>query len=416
MTFDQAEVTQFYERHSYPYRPAGHGGDASLIGIPSDIRFINHFIFNGRRDFSKPFRVLVAGGGTGDAVIGLGRQLVELGCPADLVYIDLSTQSRDIAEGRAQDLGLNGVRFLTGRIQDLPRLAPGPYDYIDFCGVINHVGDQEYVLDVLSGLLALGGGIGVMAYGQLGRTGVYHVQDMLRMVGAGQEDVGLARALLSALPQTNWHQRNAIFQETSTEPDVEIADRYLNPSDRAFTVAELRGLAGGAGLKIAAFAPPLFYDPLPFIADSDLRGRVAKLSWIDRCIFAETYNGDIPMHNFYMVADDTVIRPDALLEAKNTIPIMVSIPAGQGPTVANGVFGFTMQCGPLARQLTLPGTDQSGAIVRAIDGQKSLQQIHRSLPGSLSWRAFQREFAAVYRGLNGAGELVLSTTPMPRLR
>jgi len=414
MSFDQAEVVRFYEKHPYPYRPAGHGDDASLIGIPSDIRFINHFIFSGTRDFTKPFRVLVAGGGTGDAVIGLGRQLALLGCPAELDYIDLSAKSREIAEGRARDLGLLGARFHTGRIQDLPNVAPGPYDYIDFCGVINHVGDQEEVLRVLAGLLAPGGGIGVMAYGQLGRTGVYHVQDMLRQVGAGQDDVGLARALLSALPETNWHQRNAIFKETAPEPDVEITDRYLNPSDRAFDVAELRDLASGAGMKIAAFAPPLMYDPVPFLEDQELRKRIAALPWIERCIFAEKFNGDIAMHNFYMVAEATVTRPDALLEAKNAIPIMISVPAGQAPQIINGGFGITMRCGPLVRQMTLPGTDQSPHILRAIDGQKTLQQIHRSMPGGLSWRAFQREFALVYRGLNGVGEMVLSTTPIPR--
>jgi SAM-dependent methyltransferase len=151
MSFDQAEVTAFYEKHPYSHRPTGSVSDAILIGVPSDIRFINHFVFNGRRDFTKPFRVLVAGGGTGDAVIGLGRQLVSLGCPAELVYIDLSARSREIAEQRASDIGLSGVRFFTGRIQDLPELAPGPYDYIDFCGVINHVGDQDAVLAVLSG-------------------------------------------------------------------------------------------------------------------------------------------------------------------------------------------------------------------------------------------------------------------------
>lgn len=414
MSFDQAEVIRFYEKHPYPHRPQGHGDDANLIGIPSDIRFINHFVFSGKRDFKQPFRVLVAGGGTGDAVIGLGRQLALLGASAHLDYIDLSARSREIAEGRARDLGLSGVRFHTGRIQDLPGLAPGPYDYIDFCGVINHVGDQAEVLGVLAGLLAPGGGIGVMAYGRLGRTGVYHVQDMLRLAGAGQEDVGLARSLLAALPETNWHQRNAVFRETAQEPDVEIADRYLNPSDRAFDIVELRDLAAAAGLRIAAFVPPLMYDPLPFLADPELRRRIAALPWIERCIFAEKFNGDIAMHNFYMVAEQTVTRPDALLEARDAIPIMASVPAGQAPQIVNGGFGITMRCGPLVRQLTLPGTDQSANILRAVDGKRTLQQIHRSLPGALSWRAFQREFALVYRGLNGVGEMVLSTTPIPR--
>lgn len=414
MAFDQSRVTAFYESHPYPYRPAGLVGDDTLIGIPGDLRFINHYVFGGRRDFRKPMRLLVAGGGTGDAVVGLGRQLAKIGCPAELVYIDLSARSREIAEERCRKLGLNGIRFHTGRIQDLPDLEPAPFDYIDFCGVINHVGDQQEVVDILASLLAPDGGMGIMAYGQLGRTGVYHVQDMLRLAGAGQTDVPLARALLGALPETNWHRRNAIFAETANEPDVEVADRYLNPADRAFTVAELRDIMNAAGLEIAAFVPSLLYDPGSEIGDPALRERVGKLSWIDRCIFAELFHGDIAMHNFYVVK--TGRRPDAdrLLGEKTAIPIMTSIPAGQAPTIANGRYGFTMKCGPLSRQLALPGTEHTAGILRAVDGTKTLQQIHRTLPGNLSWRQFQREFALAYRGLNGAGEMVFSMAPIPR--
>tara|TARA_E500000305_G_scaffold33078_1_gene25110 strand:+ start:4505 stop:5749 length:1245 start_codon:yes stop_codon:yes gene_type:complete len=414
MTFDQSRVTAFYESHPYPYRPAGNAGDETLIGIPGDLRFINHYVFGGRRDFKKPMRVLVAGGGTGDAIVGLGRQLAKLGCPAKLVYIDLSTRSREIAEERCRKLGLGGIRFHTGRIQDLPELEPQPFDYIDFCGVINHVGDQQEVVDVLASLLTPDGGMGIMAYGQLGRTGVYHVQDMLRLAGAGQEDIKTARSLLGALPVTNWHRRNEIFCNTASEPDVEVADRYLNPSDRAFSVSELRDIMNAAGLDIASFVPSLLYDPAAHIADPALRERIGKLSWIDRCVFAELFHGDIAMHNFYVVRSGQ--RPDAarLIGEKSAIPIMASIPAGLAPAIQNGRFGFTLRCGPLSRQLTLPGTEHSGEIFKAIDGQKTLQQIHRGLPGNLSWRTFQKEFSLVFSGMNGVGEMVLSTTPIPR--
>ncbi|UUX49843.1 class I SAM-dependent methyltransferase [Nisaea acidiphila] len=414
MSFDQSLVATFYEKHPYPYRPSGNSGDETLIGIPSDLRFINHYVFGGRRDFKKKLRLLVAGGGTGDALVGLGRQVSRLGCPAELVYVDLSSRSRQIAEERCRKLGLEGIRFHTGRIQDIAEAEPEPFDYIDFCGVINHVGEQQEVVDLLATLLAEDGGMGVMAYGQLGRTGVYHVQDMLRMSGAGHEDVKMARALLGALPETNWHRRNAIFAHTENEPDVEIADRYLNPADRAFSVSELRDIMNAAGLEIAAFVPPLLYDAATEIADRELRERIAKLAWIDRCIFAELFHGDIAMHNFYVVKAGR--RPDAdrLLGEKSAIPIMTSIPTGQAPTVANGRYGFSMKFGPQIRQLALPGTEHTAAIIRAIDGTKTLQQIHRTLPGNLSWRQFQREFALVYRGLNGAGEMVLSMSPIPR--
>jgi len=413
MSFDQAKVTAFYENHPYPHRPPGQVSDAHLIGIPGDMRFINHYVFGGRRDFKRPIRVLVAGGGTGDAVIGLGRQLAQLSCPTEMVYIDLSKNSREIAEERTRKIGLTGVRFLSGRIQDLLELAPGPYDYIDLCGVINHVGNQQEVLCFLTQLLTPDGGIGVMAYGQLGRTGVYHVQDMLRLLDTEQTDVTTARALLSTLPETNWHNRNTIFADTKSEPHVEIADRYLNPSDRAFTVAELRDLAAVADLRIAAFLPPLLYDVASAIQDDGLRRRVLKLDWIDRCIFGELFNGDVAMHNFYLVGKSHRVNPEALLQNKAAIPTMVSIAEGTAPIVRNGAFGFTMRCGPVTRTLELTGNEYTAPILRAIDGKRTLQQIHRTMPGNLSWRAFEREFAIVYKGLNGAGEMVLSTTAMP---
>ena len=84
--------------------------------------------------------------------------------------------------------------------------------------MINYVGNQRKVLNILAGLVAPGGGIGVAAYGQLGRTGVFHVQEWLRLTGteqAGGEPDGVkaARDLLFALPLTNWDQRNGIFAE-----------------------------------------------------------------------------------------------------------------------------------------------------------------------------------------------------------
>ena len=66
MTFDRAKAALFYENQAYSYSPAGQVSDAETVGAPDDIRFVNHYIFGGRRDFSNPFQVLVAGGGPGE--------------------------------------------------------------------------------------------------------------------------------------------------------------------------------------------------------------------------------------------------------------------------------------------------------------------------------------------------------------
>lgn len=417
MDFDQSKVKEFYEQHPYPFRTAEPEKLPIQVGLPSDIRFINHHIFEGRRDFSKPFRMLVAGGGTGDAVVGLGSQLKALNCPAEITYIDLSEASRAIAERRATAAMIPNTRFLLGRIQDLPDLVSGKFDYIDFCGVINHVGDQAAVLGVLASLVAPGGGIGVMAYGTLGRSGVYQVQEMLRAVGAHRspDGVAMARALIESLPATSQLKRNPVFENNTTISDVEIADRYLNPSDRSFTVEELQDLAVGAGLKIAAFAPSIFYNPMTLLRDEGLRNKVKSLSWIERCAFAEKMGGNIAMHNYYMIEPGRHPNPERLIEDGSAIPTLVGLSYGAAPRVQNNAYEMDINVGPQSRHVSLPGSEMTAPILREIDGQRTLKKIHKSLKANLSWRTFLREFLILYQGLHGAGNLVLSTTPMPRI-
>ncbi len=60
----------------------------------------------------------------------------------------------------------------------------GKFDYIDCCGVLHHLPDPAAGLAILRGALNDDGGIGLMVYGAFGRTGVYHLQEALRLLGA----------------------------------------------------------------------------------------------------------------------------------------------------------------------------------------------------------------------------------------
>ncbi len=78
---DEAVRAQ-YEAYPYPVRDPADEAKRLITGSPSHIDELNHYVFGGRRDFAKPFRALVAGGGTGDATIMLAQQLADAGCPA----------------------------------------------------------------------------------------------------------------------------------------------------------------------------------------------------------------------------------------------------------------------------------------------------------------------------------------------
>src|SRR6202165_2822517 len=120
-----------YEALPYPTRDPRDEAIRLVTGTPSHLLEVNHYLFSGRLNFTRPFRALVAGGGTGDACIMLAQQLADRRCPAEVVYLDLSTASREICEARAKARGLRNIAFLTGSLLDLSSMNIGQFDYID---------------------------------------------------------------------------------------------------------------------------------------------------------------------------------------------------------------------------------------------------------------------------------------------
>ena len=262
-------VRQQYELLPYPARDPRDEAKRLIEGSPSHLLELNHYLFAGARDFAKPFRALVAGGGTGDGLIMLAQHLSDKGCPAEIVYLDLSTASRAIAEQRAKVRGLGNITFMTGSLLDLPTLGLGMFDYIDCCGVLHHLADPSAGLAALDAVLAPDGGMGVMVYGALGRTGVYPMQAMLKTLAAQAPAPGripaaqlaTARELLKQLPVTNWLRRNPAIGDHLAGGDAGLHDLLLHAQDRAYSVAELAELVRGQGLEITDFIEPWRYDP-----------------------------------------------------------------------------------------------------------------------------------------------------------
>ena len=144
----------------YPGRDPADEAKRLIVGSPSHLREIEHYLFAGR--LPRPLRALFAGGGTGDGLIMLAQHLADAGVDAEITYLDLSGAARAIAEGRAEARGLEGIRFLSGSLLELGQLAPGPYHYIDCCGVLHHLDSPAAGLQALVAERAPEGGIGLM--------------------------------------------------------------------------------------------------------------------------------------------------------------------------------------------------------------------------------------------------------------
>ena len=69
------DVHDQYEAYPYPERDAADEKKRLIQGSPSHPLEMDHFLWDGARDWSKPLNVLVAGGGTGDGLIQLATVL-----------------------------------------------------------------------------------------------------------------------------------------------------------------------------------------------------------------------------------------------------------------------------------------------------------------------------------------------------
>ena len=406
-------VHEQYEAYPYPPRDPSDESKRLIEGSPSHLLEINHYIFAGRRDFSRPFRALVAGGGTGDGTIMLAQHLADRQCPAEIVYLDLSGAARAVAEARAAKRGLSNVRFQTGSILDLQNLRLGQFDYIDCCGVLHHLPDPAAGLALLAQSLSDEGGIGLMVYGALGRIGVYHLQEVLRAIGENETDAArldLAKRLLKQLPPTNWFVRNPSIADHLKVGDAGLYDLLLHSQDRAYTIPELAELIHGAGLEITTFIEPWRYRPESYVNDGALLKRLGQLDAIGGAHMAELIAGNHKTHVCYVVKRGRSARAVARPDDATAVPILRD---GNGSELARGLKpggAMTASINGVEARFALPRL--AGPILARIDGKRGVQQIFADLaaaqPGRLEWPAFKAEFDRLYAVFNDANKLFLT--------
>ena len=281
--------------------------------MPQDaLHSINHYCFGGRRNFyTDPFRVLIAGGGTGHAAIFLAEQL--RGTPAEIVYVDISEKSMSIAKERARVRKLDNISWHHGSLLDLPQLDLEGFDYVNCTGLLHHLSRPQSGIMALASILKPDGAMGLMLYALYGRQNVYHVQTLLRLLkvkdGSLDEKIELAKRTLRELPdhfflgagQDKEGQLLNFFNDHAN-----LYDTFLHSHDRAYTVPEVYKFIDSAGLEMNGFThfhctmtAKLNYLPEVQIRDEVLLRRVLTFPRPRREAIAELFNGRIDLHSFY---------------------------------------------------------------------------------------------------------------------
>jgi SAM-dependent methyltransferase len=399
-----------YEAYPYPARDPREEARRLVVGSPSHLREVDHWIFGARRPASQPLNALMAGGGSGDGTIMLAQQMAWLDRPGRVTWLDRSAQARKVATARAAARGLENIIFQEGSILELPGSGLGPFDYIDCCGVLHHLPDPAAGLAALVSVLAPGGGIGLMVYAPHGRTGVYMLQDALRLLAppeeAPPERVEVAKRLWKQLPETAWLRRNPWIEDHVKGGDAGLYDLLLNPRDVAFTVPQLAALIAGAGLRIATLVEPLRYDPDTWLADPRLRARTANLDPVGRAALAEAICGNMGIHIAYCVRTDAPVATPPW-EHDASVPVLREL---DGPKLAkampaNGVLPVTWD----GLRCAVPVPRLAGAFLSRVDGARSWGEITAEvIAAGASPEQAARDRAVLVRAMEPLNRLLLA--------
>ena len=361
-------IEEHYDTYPYPERIPADEARRLIVGSPSHPFEIDHWLFGGQRDWSQPFRALVAGGGTGDGLIQLAQVLTSAGAPYEIIYLDPSVKARAVAEARAAARGLTGIRFDTGSLLEAPAL--GQFDYIDCCGVLHHLPDPEAGFTRLREALAPGGGMGLMVYAPYGRSGVYPLQEAVAALFEGldaRDRLAPAQTIVAALPEGHPFRTNPNLGDHHAS-DAGFYDLLLHSQDQAFDVTALLDTFSRTGWRLMSFVTPALYDLARITARPDGMGDLTAMA------VAEKLRGTLNMHIAYVVPDGDTRRP-ASGRVRSLVPrLRGAKPATLAKAVAEG------RPVPLSLKETKVTLDlpRAGApLIAAIDGRRDLAAIAR---------------------------------------
>jgi SAM-dependent methyltransferase len=418
-------VREQYEAYPYPHRDPEDEKARFLSTWPEQLAQINHYCFGGRQDFRRGFRVLTAGGGTGDATIYLAEQLRDT--DAELVYVDESGASLKIAQKRAAVRKLRNIRFIHASLLDLPGRGMDGFDYISCTGVLHHLENPEAGLDALLAVLAPGGAMNLLVYGRYGRAAIYDIQEQVRALGFDGDMAARLerlRELLASLPAAHAWRRHPLCKEPHAIDDAELYDLFLHSRDRPYTVPELHEwLTARKGLHLqfsSLNVGPMGYRPESYPLPEHELQRATGLPVHERAALAERVSGTMDRHIFFVTRHpDAAATPDDL----GNVPFFSGgFEKVRGRDVADAVKpGETVRCtdprtGMVGR--LIPGR-YTKAIFSQLDGQRSLREMFegvRGLAKSLSGageRELLEDFKAAFDVFNSVDGMLLRHRSVP---
>lgn len=409
------DVRNQYENYPYPARDPANEKTNLYVSKSCSLDCLNFYGFEGKLDLSQPFRVLVAGGGTGDDVIYLAEQLRET--PAEISYLDMSSSSMKIAQARAKVRQLDNINWLHDSLLNLDPANHGQFDFISCTGVLHHLEDPDAGLKALTSVLDEKGAMYLMVYATIGRTGIYQMQELMREINTDTENIQTCvdntKKVLNALPPGNWFSFNKVSCKQDLSSDIGIYDLLLHSQDRAYTVTEMYEYVEQAGLTLNKLYNPdhplgdmVFY-PETYIRDPQLLSTIKQLPIRKQQSICERLFGQIMKQCCFVSFKDKAIPSTKDAQLIPSISTIYTEPTRYQQLVS--AFEQASQDINLSKMFTLKCHPHTKALFKHIDGQRSLKEVVNATIKATNSKA---SFDAVYAELASFVDILIKTDMM----
>ena len=199
----------------------------------------------------------MAGGGTGTMALYMSESLNDTN--AEIVYIDFSKTSLSISKRRAKYRNIANIIWINDWLEDVKRLGLGHFHFIESSGVLHHLKNPDKGLDTIKDKLCLnGGGIDLMLYAEIGRTAIYPLQNLFRMIFNKDDHtsskVWKTKMIMKKLPETNWfikygNSNLGYITDHIYLGDSGYYDLFLHSRDVKFNIKELQHFVAKSGMN-----------------------------------------------------------------------------------------------------------------------------------------------------------------------
>jgi SAM-dependent methyltransferase len=295
-----AAVAKLYDTYPFPPEPIL---DEPPPGYNWRWNWLAAYNFcTGRKPQKQDIRILDAGCGS-----GVGTEyLVHLNPQAQVVGIDLSAGTLEVAKKRCQSSGADRVEFHHLSIYDVEQI-PGEFDLINCVGVLHHLPDPIRGIEALAKKLAPGGLMHIFVYGELGRWEIQLMQKAIALLqgnkkGDYRDGVQVGRQIFASLPENNRIvKREKERWAMENQRDECFADMYVHPQETDYNIDTLFALIEASGLDFVGFSNPSFWQLENLLEKApELIERAKELSERELYRLIELLNPEVTHYEFFL--------------------------------------------------------------------------------------------------------------------